>query len=81
MILKFQFSYSQPGYKIKYYYNPTQFSVATGYGDSGQLDSWWHCCENKIAMKTVYPIVAFQLRKIQTQQPDLINTITVATAP
>ena len=31
MILEFHFSYSQPGYKDKYYYSPTQFSVAIGY--------------------------------------------------
>ena len=38
MILKFDFSYSQPGYKGKYYYSPTLFSVAIGYGASVQLD-------------------------------------------
>ena len=30
MILYFHFSYSQPGYKGKYYYSPTPFSVAIG---------------------------------------------------
>ena len=35
MILKFHFSYSQPGYKGKYCYSPTQFSVAFDYGASG----------------------------------------------
>ena len=35
MILKFHFFYSQPGYIGAYYYSPTQFSVAIGYGASG----------------------------------------------
>ena len=34
MILKFHFSYSQPAYKGKHCYSPTQFSVAIGYGAS-----------------------------------------------
>ena len=35
MILKYHFSSSQPGYKGKYHYSPTQFSVAIGYGTLG----------------------------------------------
>ena len=34
MISNFQFSYSQAGYKAKYYHSLTQFSVAIGYGAS-----------------------------------------------
>ena len=34
MILKFHFFYSQLGYKGKYSYSPTQFSVAIAFGTS-----------------------------------------------
>ena len=34
MILKLNFSSSQPGYKGKYYYSPTEFPVVIGYGAS-----------------------------------------------
>ena len=30
MILKFHFSYSQPGYKGNCYYSPTQFPIVIG---------------------------------------------------
>ena len=41
MIITFHVSHSQPGYK--YYYSPTQFSVAIDCGASVSLEpSWYH---------------------------------------
>ena len=49
------FSYSQPGYKGKYSYSPKQFSVASGYRASAELDP---CLVVEVVVEVIVIIIS-----------------------